>query len=75
MRKAGKKALIATYPMSSVDRARERGETQGFNSCVSLQEATFILAGIGARLWCAYPATGLSPRTRVLLTVALARFP
>ena len=28
------------------------------NSCVALQEATFILAGIGARLWCAYPATG-----------------
>lgn len=29
MRKSGRKALIATMPMSRVGRARERGETQG----------------------------------------------
>jgi pyruvate/2-oxoglutarate dehydrogenase complex dihydrolipoamide dehydrogenase (E3) component len=30
VRKSGRKALIATMPMSRVGRARERGETQGF---------------------------------------------
>jgi pyruvate/2-oxoglutarate dehydrogenase complex dihydrolipoamide dehydrogenase (E3) component len=29
VRKSGRKALIATMPMSRVGRARERGETQG----------------------------------------------
>jgi pyruvate/2-oxoglutarate dehydrogenase complex dihydrolipoamide dehydrogenase (E3) component len=51
VRKDGRKALIATYPMSSVGRARERGETQGFMKALVEAESKKILGvailGIG----------------------------
>jgi pyruvate/2-oxoglutarate dehydrogenase complex dihydrolipoamide dehydrogenase (E3) component len=46
VREAGRKALIATYPMSSVGRARERGETQGFMKVIVDAENRKIL-GVG----------------------------
>jgi pyruvate/2-oxoglutarate dehydrogenase complex dihydrolipoamide dehydrogenase (E3) component len=46
VRKAGSKALVATYPMSSVGRARERGETQGFMKVLVDAESRKIL-GVG----------------------------
>ena len=46
VRKAGSKALVAIYPMSSVGRARERGETQGFMKVLVDAESRKIL-GVG----------------------------
>jgi pyruvate/2-oxoglutarate dehydrogenase complex dihydrolipoamide dehydrogenase (E3) component len=43
VRKAGRKALIATYKMSSVGRARERGGTQGFMKVLVDSESRKIL--------------------------------
>jgi pyruvate/2-oxoglutarate dehydrogenase complex dihydrolipoamide dehydrogenase (E3) component len=51
VRKAGIKALVGTYPMSSIGRARERGETQGFMKALVAAESKKILGvailGIG----------------------------
>ena len=46
VRKAGSKALVATYPMSSIGRARERGETEGFMKVLVDAESRKIL-GVG----------------------------
>jgi pyruvate/2-oxoglutarate dehydrogenase complex dihydrolipoamide dehydrogenase (E3) component len=43
VRAAGRKALIATYDMASVGRARERGETQGFMKLLVDAESERIL--------------------------------
>jgi pyruvate/2-oxoglutarate dehydrogenase complex dihydrolipoamide dehydrogenase (E3) component len=51
VRKSGRKALVATYPMSSVGRAKERGETQGFMKALVEAESNKLLGvailGIG----------------------------
>jgi pyruvate/2-oxoglutarate dehydrogenase complex dihydrolipoamide dehydrogenase (E3) component len=51
VRKTGRKALVATYPMSSIGRARERSETQGFMKALVEAESKKILGvailGIG----------------------------
>jgi pyruvate/2-oxoglutarate dehydrogenase complex dihydrolipoamide dehydrogenase (E3) component len=46
VRKAGSKALVATYPMSLIGRARERGETEGFMKVLVDAESRKIL-GVG----------------------------
>jgi pyruvate/2-oxoglutarate dehydrogenase complex dihydrolipoamide dehydrogenase (E3) component len=46
VRKAGSKALVATYPMSSIGRARERGETHGLMKVLVDAETRKIL-GVG----------------------------
>ena len=46
VRKAGREAMIATYPMHSVGRARERSETQGFMKVLVDAETRKIL-GVG----------------------------
>ena len=43
VRKSGRKALIATMPMSRVGRARERGETQGFMKVLVDAESKLFL--------------------------------
>jgi pyruvate/2-oxoglutarate dehydrogenase complex dihydrolipoamide dehydrogenase (E3) component len=43
VRKSGRRALIAVLPMTSVGRARERGETQGFMKVLVAQEGGQIL--------------------------------
>src|SRR6476620_11425390 len=46
VRKAGSKALVATYPMSRIGRARERGETEGFMKVLVDADSRKIL-GVG----------------------------
>jgi pyruvate/2-oxoglutarate dehydrogenase complex dihydrolipoamide dehydrogenase (E3) component len=43
VRASGRKALVATMPMSRVGRARERGETQGFMKVLVDAESRRIL--------------------------------
>jgi pyruvate/2-oxoglutarate dehydrogenase complex dihydrolipoamide dehydrogenase (E3) component len=42
-RASGRKALVATWPMDSVGRAKERGETQGFMKILIDAESEKIL--------------------------------
>ena len=47
IRKSGRRALIARYPMSRVSRAYEKGETQGFMKiCVDAETKQIIAAAI-----------------------------
>jgi pyruvate/2-oxoglutarate dehydrogenase complex dihydrolipoamide dehydrogenase (E3) component len=46
VRASGRKALVATMPMSRVGRARERGETQGFMSALVDAETKRILGAM-----------------------------
>jgi pyruvate/2-oxoglutarate dehydrogenase complex dihydrolipoamide dehydrogenase (E3) component len=42
IRKSGRQALVAIYPMSQVSRAYEKGETQGFMKiCVDAETNRF----------------------------------
>jgi len=43
VRKTGQRALIGTFPMSSVKRAVERGESQGFMKVIVAQDSRAIL--------------------------------
>jgi pyruvate/2-oxoglutarate dehydrogenase complex dihydrolipoamide dehydrogenase (E3) component len=68
IRKSGREALIAKYPMSRVSRAYEKGETQGFMKiCVDAETKQILGAAI--------LGTGGDEVIHVLLDVMYARAP
>jgi pyruvate/2-oxoglutarate dehydrogenase complex dihydrolipoamide dehydrogenase (E3) component len=68
IRKSGRRAIIATYPMKRVSRAVEKGETQGFIKIAVDAETKQILGG-------AILGTGGDEIIHVLLDVMYAKAP
>src|SRR5207237_6286914 len=68
IRKSGRQALIAKYPMSRVSRAYEKGETQGFMKiCIDAETKQILGAAI--------LGTGGDEVVHVLLDVMYAKAP
>jgi pyruvate/2-oxoglutarate dehydrogenase complex dihydrolipoamide dehydrogenase (E3) component len=68
IRKSGRRALVATYPMTRVSRAFEKGETQGFIKIAVDAETKQILGS-------AILGTGGDEVIHVLLDVMYAKAP
>ena len=68
IRKSGRRALAAKYPMSSVSRAIEKGETQGFIK-ISVDEETKSILGA------AILGTGGDEVVQILLDIMYAKAP
>jgi pyruvate/2-oxoglutarate dehydrogenase complex dihydrolipoamide dehydrogenase (E3) component len=68
IRKSGRKALVATYPMSRVSRAYEKGETQGLMK-ISVDEDTKQILGA------AILGTGGDEVVQILLDLMYAKAP
>jgi pyruvate/2-oxoglutarate dehydrogenase complex dihydrolipoamide dehydrogenase (E3) component len=68
IRKSGRRALVAKYPMSRVSRAFEKGETQGFMKiCVDAETKQILGAAI--------LGTGVDEVIHILLDVMYAKAP